>query len=276
LFNAQNNNVAPKEFIFFVISQLHKELNKKKNIDKNNSYENQEQANELAMFKLFKEKFQNENMSIISDLFYGCFHISIKCSNFHDIKHNFEIFPYLIFDLEAVKQNKIDNWINIGQQMNNPQMQLNYECLKNMNSVTIYDCFDYFQKRRILQDNDAIPCNICINSPNESYYQTIIYSPPEILIIILDRNQYSEIQLEFLEDLNLSNYIEEKNLGTTFKLISVVKVENGNFVACCKYLNLNEQQWYRCDDNSISKISNFKNQIVHSGLVHILFYQKCD
>ena len=148
--------------------------------------------------------------------------------------------------------------------------------MKSLNSVTIYDCFDYFEKGQILQDNDGIPCNICINPHNKSYYQTVIYSPPEILIIILDRSQQSEIQLEFLEDLNLSNYIEEKNLGMTFKLISVVKVENGNFVACYKYLNLNEQQWYRYDDNSISNINNFKNQIVHSGLVHILFYQKCD
>ena len=114
-----------------------------------------------------------------------------------------------------------------------------------------------------------------MNPHNKSYYQTVIYSPPEKLIIILDRSQQSEIQLEFLEDLNLSNYIEEKNLGTTFKLISVVtREENKNFIAYCK--NLNEQQWYRYDDNSISKINNFKNQIVHSGLVHILFYQKCD
>ena len=137
--------------------------------------------------------------------------------------------------------------------------------------MNIYDCFDYSQKIYTLQDDDAIPCNYCGNI-NKSYYRTIIYTPPEILILILDRSQQTNIKLEFLEDLNLLNYIKFNDVGKMFKLISVIKEENGNFIACCK--NLNEQQWYRYDENSISKITNFKSQIVDSGLVHVLFYQK--
>ena len=159
-------------------------------------------------------------------------------------------------------------------QMDNQQMKLNYECFKNLNSVTIFDCFDYSSQIQTLQGVDAIPCDNCRISNNISLHQTVIYSPPEILILILDRSQQSKIKLEFMEDLNLSNYIEEENFrNISFKLISVVtEEENKNFIAYCK--NLNEQQWYKYDDNTINKVNNFKSQIVDSGLVHILFYQK--
>ena len=272
--NDKNKIVESKEFILFAISQLHKELNKASNVNINMINNNQDQTNQLAMFKIFAEKFQKENRSIISDLFYGTFHIEIKCARCGIIKHNFEIFSNLIFDLEAVKQNKIDvmmNLMNFNQPINNQQIQLNLECFKNLNSVNIYDCFDYSQKIYTLQDDDAIPCNYCGNG-NKSYHQTIIYTPPEILILILDRSQQTNIKLEFIEDLNLSNYIKFNDVGKMFKLISIIKEENGNFITCCK--NLNEQQWYRYEENTISKITNFKSQIVDSGLVHILFYQK--
>ena len=54
---------------------------------------------------------------------------------------------------------------------------LNYECFKNLNSVTIFDCFDYSAQKITLQGNDAIQCDICRNSDNISYHQTVIYSP---------------------------------------------------------------------------------------------------
>ena len=228
----------------------------------------------LAMLKFFVKKFKNENMSIISGLFYGVNHFKIQCTNCNIIKHNFEIFPNLVFDLEAVKKYKINILMQKNFQMDNQQMKLNYECFKNLNSVTIFDCFDYSSQIQTLQGVDAIPCDNCRISNNISLHQTVIYSPPEILILILDRSQQSKIKLEFMEDLNLSNYIEEENFrNISFKLISVVtEEENKNFIAYCK--NLNEQQWYRYDDNTINKVNNFKSQIVDSGLVHILFYQK--
>jgi len=131
--NDKNKIVEPKEFILFAISQLHKELNKASNVNINMINNNQDQTNQLAMFKIFAEKFQKENRSIISDLFYGTFHIEIKCARCGIIKHNFEIFSNLIFDLEAVKQNKIDvmmNLMNFNQPINNQQMQLIFYLFK--------------------------------------------------------------------------------------------------------------------------------------------------
>ena len=61
-------------------------------------------------------------------------------------------------------------------------MKLNYECFKNLNSVTIFDCFDYSSQIQTLQGVDAIPCDNCRISNNISLHQTVIYSPPEILI----------------------------------------------------------------------------------------------
>ena len=85
-------------------------------------------------------------------------------------------------------------------------MQLNLECLNTINSVSIYDCFDFSKRVQTLTGNDSIPCDRC-NNTFSSYYQSVIYTPPEILILIFDRTKNSKIKLEFIEDLDLSNYI---------------------------------------------------------------------
>ena len=153
-------------------------------------------------------------------------------------------------------------------------MQLNLECLNSINSVTIYDCFDFLRRVQTLTGNDSIPCDIC-NNTFSSYYQSVIYTPPEILILILDRTQSSKIKLEFIEDLDLSNYIvKAKEVGYMFKLTGVLSEEgeNGHYIAYCR--NLKNQIWHKYDNNTASQVYNFKNQIVDSGMVSILFYQK--
>ena len=260
--------------------RLHKELNKK-TIDTTfsfNNCNNLDQTNENVMWNNFTKRFQKENKSIISDIFYGTLHDQIKCSNKYCglVKHNFEIFQFLTFDLEIIKQFKISNMNNLmksNQQLNNQQMQLNIESLNSINSVTIFDCFYFSNRIQTLTGNDSIPCGRC--NTFSSYYQSVIFTPPEILILIFDRTQNSKIKLEFIEDLDLSNYIvKAKELGYMFKLTGVVskKDENDNYIAYCR--NLNNHQWYKYDDNLVSQVHDFKAQIVNSGLVTILFYQK--
>ena len=274
-FNNSNNHIEIKDFVYFIIMTLHKELNKKNYISSNYDI-NPDQTNELIMWNNFSQKFINENKSIISDLFYGSSHIKMQCANCGIIKHNFEIFQFLIFNLENIKEYKINKLINLNPQLNTQQLQLNINCFNNMNSVTIYDCFDFSNQVQNLTGENAIPCDICKNL-SSSYYQSVICTPPEILILIFDRSQKTNIKLEFIEDLNLSNYIEKaENTGYLFKLIGVVsqEQEKGNYIAYCK--NLNNQQWFKYNNDSVSQINNFKTQIVDSGVINILFYQKCN
>ena len=55
-------------------------------------------------------------------------------------------------------------------------------------------------------------------------YCTILYTIPEILIIILNRRKGIEfkVKLEFYEDLNLEYFLENKNSGCMYKLMGVV------------------------------------------------------
>ena len=274
-FSNSNNHIEIKDFVYFIIMTLHNELNKKNYISSNYVI-NPEQTNELIMWNIFSQKFINENKSIISDLFYGSFHIKMQCATCGIIKHNFEIFQFLIFNLENIKEYKINKLMNLNPELNTQQLQLNLNCFNNMNSVTIYDCFDFSSQVQNLSGDNAIPCDICKNLTS-SYYQSVICTPPEILILIFDRSKKTGIKLEFIEDLNLSNYIEKaENTGYLFKLIGVVSQEGGNgkYIAYCK--NLNNQQWVKYNNDSVAQINNFKTRIVDSGEINILFYQKCN
>ena len=278
LFKDKNNSTQPFDLVNFIIMTLHKELNKNNQntsvIINSNFNSNQDQTNELVIWNNFLQKFQYENKSLISDIFYGTLHNKMQCPNCNVIKHNFEIFQFLIFGLENIKQFKINNILNMNLQSNNQQMLLNLECLNNLNSITIYDCFDFSNRMQTLNADNAIPCDKC-GYTFSTYYRSVLYTPPEILILILDRSQKSTIKIEFLENLDLSNYIVHgKNLGYMFNLIGVVSQEgeNGCYVAYCR--NFDNNQWYRYDDKLVSRVTNFKNQIVDSGVVNILFYQK--
>ena len=117
------------------------------------------------------------------------------------------------------------------------------------------------------------------NNLNPPSYYSKIYISPQILIIILDRGKEfeSNIKLNFSEDLNLMNYIELKQFGFTYKLIGVVTYikesgPNGHFIAYCR--SPINYQWFKYDDDIVTKVNNFQNEIIDYGIPYILFYNK--
>ena len=83
--------------------------------------------------------------------------------------------------------------------------------------------------------------------------------------------------MEFTETLNLYNYVERKDTGYVYKLIGVVihmgdNGINGNFIACCKSPINNK--WYKYNDDLVSEIVNFKQEIIDCSNASILFYEK--
>ena len=260
LFDNNGDNEA-KDFINFIIMELHKELNKNHLETKliNTDFK-PNQTNQKEMLIFFINNFMNENVSFISDNFYGTNQIQIQCSGCRIIKYNFEIFSFLIFPLDEIIKNKF--LMNINNQNN---------IIINTN-----DCFEFNQKIQILSGDNAIPCDYC-KSICSSKYQSLIYTFPNILILILEKNKNSKIKFEIKEKIRLKNYILGSSTGYKFKLIGIISKlgegsSNEHYLAFCK--SPIDNCWYRYNNDFVNKVNDFKKDINDPIFPYILFYQK--
>ena len=149
--------------------------------------------------------------------------------------------------------------------------------IKNMNSVTINDCFQYNEKMEFFTGDNAMYCNECrIQCP--ASYCTKLCTAPSVLVIILNRGRGIEfnVKLEFYEDLFLDYFVENKVNGTKYKLIGVVthlgeSGASGHFIAYCR--SPIDYQWYRYNDDIVSKVVNVNDEIMNYAMPYILFFQ---
>jgi ubiquitin C-terminal hydrolase len=244
---------------------LHQELNKPGGINLNNAI-NQDQRNKQLMFQIFAQDFMNSNKSIISDLFYGVNYNITQCGFCNTQSFNYQTYFFLIFPLEEVRIFKSQNNFNY-----------NYNCFAN-NEVNIYDCFFYDQKINYMTGSNIMYCNFCRQTCNTSM-RTILSTGPEILIIILNRGQGIQfnVKINFLEEINLENFIEMKQTGCIYKLIGVIthigeSGMGGHFIAYSK--NPISNEWNKYNDSIVSPVSNFKKDVIDFAMPYLLFYQK--
>ena len=305
LFKGVQANDA-KDLVNFIIMTLHEELNMGQKQNNVNMNLQAFQTNEQMMLCCFMNIFGNENKSIISNTFYGVTHTYTKCSNCPFFNHNFEAYFFLIFPLEEVRKFKIEEinknnlllnqninimnanmMMNMNQNimMNFTQMQKEYQdnltklqLLQN-NLLNIEDCFDYNQKIENFVGENAMYCDIC-KMQLPSTFQTKLYNAPEVLILILNRGKgiQFKIKLQFYLQINVSNYIENKNSGCIYDLIGVVthmgdSSENGHFISSCK--NPMNNCWYQYNDDLVFPINDFNKQVLNYAMPYILFYKKC-
>ena len=117
-------------------------------------------------------------------------------------------------------------------------------------------------------------CSIC-NMQLPSTYTTFIYSPPPILILVLNRGQgiQYKIKMEFYTEIDLTNYVEykEKDKRIIYDLIGVV-THMGHFIAACR--SPIDNKWYQYNDDMAFAVQNFNTQILNYAMPYILFYQK--
>ena len=167
-----------KDFIIYILEQLHKELKSKINTNFNKEQDqplNQYDRNNA--FNYFLKDFSNES-SIISDSFFGINETTnecLNCKNYYNnqylknpICYNYGIFNCLIFPLEEVKNYKNKMFIQLFYNMNafNNINNLNFmdymsNNINQNNSVTLDDCFSYNQKTEIFTGENKNYCNIC-------------------------------------------------------------------------------------------------------------------
>ena len=259
-----------KDFIIFILEQLHKEL--KRPISENNSINIElNQYDRVNAFNYFFNDFKNE-CSIISDTFFGFNETTNECLNCkriynmnglcNPICYNYGLFNCLIFPLEEVKNMKnmaIQNSLN--------------------NVVTLYDCFLYQQKSEIFTGENRNYCNIC-KQLFDSVYISNLYIGPNNLIIILNRGKGNifNVKLEFSEIIDISQFIIQKDKPQIiYNLYGVIthigqSGPNAHFIASCK--NSIDNKWYRFNDAFVNPISDIKKEIIEFGTPYILFYQK--
>ena len=165
--------------------------------------------------------------------------------------------------------------MNLQQEFYNNSNKIN---LLNKNTVDIYDCFEYSQNPEEFIGQNAMYCDICKNQ-FPATFTTTIYNAPEVLIIVLNRgtgNQY-KTKLKFDLQLNLTNYLEDKNSGYMYELIGLVthmgeSGGSGHFIATCK--SPIDKNWYQYNDDLVFPVTNFNQQMIDYATPYILFYKK--
>ena len=155
-----------KDFIIFILEQLHKELKKSNNYIKNNRPLNQYDKNNA--FDNFFNEFQQE-CSILSDIFFGISETTNECLNCKNIYnsqglnnpicYNYGKFNCLIFPLEEIKEMKNNSGKNENIKINN-------------NCASLYECFNYNQKTYLFTGENQ---NYCDNCKQLFFYAVINY-----------------------------------------------------------------------------------------------------
>jgi len=248
-----------KDLVNFIIMTLHQELNKAKKSN-NNINLFLDPRNQQIMFNNFAQKFILENKSIISDLFYGINCNITQCNSCQTNLYNYQIYFFIEFPLEEISKFKNNMFFN--------------------NPVTIYDCFDYDRKVNLMYGENSMYCNYCKQNSNFKMC-TCLTTGPEILIILFDRGKGIEFNMKiyFMEDLDLSNYIQFNNTGDKYKLIGVITHNGesgmgGNFIAYCK--DPISQSWTKYNDAIASEVQDqdFQRKVINFAMPYLLFYQK--
>ena len=267
-----------KDFIIYILEQMHKELKKPLNLNNVNQNLPINQYDQNITLMNFFNEFSKET-SILSDLFFGFNETTNICSNCkfiynsqnkpNPICYNYGIFNLLIFPLEEIKKYK--------NNMNLMNLQSFYQ--GPTNTVSMDDCFIYNEKTDFFTGDNKNYCNLC-KQLCDSQYTSKIYVSPNILILILNRgkgNMY-KVNLDFTMKLDITNYvILKENTRIIYNLYGVIthlgeSGPNAHFVASCK--SPVDNKWYRYNDAQVSPIQDFKRDVYNFGVPYILFYEK--
>ena len=260
-----------KDIYNYLIEKMHNELNDlyKPVIDNYNQNERYDQTNEQITLRNFKRMFAQNYHSILSKYLYGIQKTITQCCRCQKNIYNFQTYNFLIFPLLDVK-NYI---INLYQQQNLFNQFMNYQNY----TLSLNDCFFYYQKIDFFCGDNSIHCNMCRSIQN-SKYRNLLYSVPTILCIVLNRGKNNadfKERIIFGIDLDLSNFVEENNNNAKYYLIGVVchvgdSSMSGHFFAYCR--SHYTSKWYLYNDAIVSE-SN-ENKILSEPTPYILFYHK--
>ena len=269
-----NQNGSSKDFIIFLLTQLHKELVKpnKSNNNQSNLKSKQQplnQYNKNIIFENFINGFSQE-VSIISDFFFGFTETTIECLN---CKNNYNlkglnsplIYNYGIFNCIIIKLEEINDRKKNYNLQNNNFIQNNH--------ISIYDYF--FFKKKLFQNQ-----NYCQNCNNfcDSIFSSKIFLSPNIIIIILEREKYKKtsIKLDFTETIDITQFVLKKVSKLEYNLYAVItSINKGNYKSLIASIKSPiDNKWHRYEDEKVYPINNIQLEVIEFGTPEILFYEK--
>ena len=243
------DNKNPIDLFNLLMNKIHKELNKGKIKD----LIKREKADKKNLNEVIQKEiifFNHNNDTIISNLFNIFSKKEIKCLKCNNVFY--EMQNYISFDLDVIKTNK--------------------KYKKNI--LTINDCLNYY----ISPINKKLICCLC-NKYSELVISKNIFSPPNNLVFIINRNNTSEekemmkIKFKYEENLNISDYIDKKmvEIKTEYILIGVVAflLDKKKYVSFCK--NMFDNIWMLYDEDQVNECNY--DYIVNSSTPYILFYK---
>ena len=145
-FFRNNQNTNAKDFINFIIMDLHKELNEIKennNINNINNFLYNNNNDMKKVFNIFYEDYKRKYNSKISELFYAFQRTEIKCLNCHFNNYSYEVYYYLVFSLEEVKNFAINKINSKNSALFNNNMNNNNFFNNNFNNMNNNNCMNF-------------------------------------------------------------------------------------------------------------------------------------
>ena len=243
-----NKKRNPNDLIHFILDTLHNELNE---VKKNEQKLIQDQYDKKKVVDQGISNFINYNKSKISDIL-NWFEIKeSKCSKCGKKSYNF--YTFNIFELDILST---------------------YEFRKSHNSLTLFDCLDYF----IAPKPQNLFCKIC-NQYTQMSNTSKIYSSPPYFIFSLDRKNNDDnlmrIQFYIQEQININNYLENKNSYKAFRLtgITYFSLKEKKYLSFCK--SPVDQKWYEYNDEIVleKEISNILKEHQNDYIPCLLVYK---
>ena len=162
---------------------------------------------------------------------------------------------------------------------NQPFNVINNQQNIDTNEVSIIDCFEYDKRDNEMSGDNAMYCGKCKAKCN-SIMNTKLETGPEVLILLLNRGKGIEfdVKIKFEENLDLENYIENKKYSRKYKLIGVIthigdNSQDGHFISYCRE-PIENGEWTKYNDAFVSKVEDFKKEVIDFAMPYVLFYQR--
>jgi len=241
--STKNELTNPNFFLKDLFSSLNSELipqYKDKEFSIIKKFDKQNSINESI--KLFEEK----NKSPIFDIFNFykiCESKCFNCNNNSKEKYIHKDVSYLYLKYSFTFK------LNISDCYSSLEKKGNY--------MTIEECLTY-QSQKYKESQKSL----CQECEQHKYIISKIYSSPKIFLFLLDRgnnldeNNNDLLNIPFLieEQLNLKEFIENKDSPTKYILIGIVsiKLDEKKYIAICK--SSIDNNWYYFNDSKTEKI----------------------
>jgi hypothetical protein len=267
--NPEINSTSLKsinEYFLFLMDTLHEELKEKKGKDEDHlgliKYDKKSDTKEKAL-KHFLDEYNQYYDSIISRTFNWIRQTKIECAECsNNSVYSFQSLPFLEFNLDEIQEYVISHQTEykhiISKYQNDNKLLAQkiseYRNKKMLQSISLYNCFDFYSKNNYNYKNDKTYCNYC-KKQTRFVINYFIYNSPNYFFIILTRVQ--NINLDYPEEINLETFVEEEKANKKYKLFGTLvnsKINNYEKHYYSTIKNI-DQNWIKFDDEKVCNIN---------------------